>query len=472
MVAVKTKFPAEWTKSQRDFFLVAFCAGFAWNLAILLCSTGWSLDDELSHFLRSRSVWEDPALIFDSWTRIGRNLFHVIPSHFGLTAARLWTLGAAALAVLITTSLAVKFGVRRAWLIPLALWFQPWFVELSWGVLTQTPFMLCLVTGIWFGAGRRWILASLCFGTLPLIRHEGLALFALWGIALAVLALVFRRTTVIVLFLAGAVGLLPLLFSNFAAWAFLGELPSRIFLNSKPTDIYGHGALWHFLPVSFFPAGPFTIFLAAPALPWLLRQRANVWLLIFYPAYLALHSVIFWLGLFASGGYYHFLMPLAPGLAIAAVIGANVCLDAERRWMRIAGRALLAGAVIQGLVLLHVHAMQYWAGSTIGLGLTPEPIHASLQKALDWQKANRPDAPVVVSRHIYCSVSRDWIERRERVTLNNLLPAQLPKGAIVIWETKYSDLTGMPLATLQTDWRELQSFNEGTVRIFEKTDSR
>ena len=110
-----------WTGRERAFVLAAFTAGLGWNLFVLLNSPGWSLDDELSHYLRSRSVWENPALIFDSWTRIGRNVFHFLPAHFGLTAARVWTLAFAALSVLITTSLAAKLGARRAWLVPLAL---------------------------------------------------------------------------------------------------------------------------------------------------------------------------------------------------------------------------------------------------------------------------------------------------------------------------------------------------------------
>lgn len=460
-----------WTGRERAFFLAAFTAGLGWNLFVLLNSPGWSLDDELSHYLRSRSVWENPALIFDSWTRIGRNVFHFLPAHFGLTAARVWTLAFAALSVLITTSLAAKLGARRAWLVPLALWFQPWFVELSWGVLTQTPFLLCLVAGIWLLVGGRWVLSGLCFGALPLIRHEGLALLALWGMLLAARAVFLRSPGFVPLVLAALAGALPMVVSNGAAWICLGELPSKIFLNAKPTDIYGQGTLWHFLPISFFPAGPFTLALAALALPWLLRNWRVTWPLVFYPAYFALHSAIFWLGLFASGGYYHFLMPMAPGLAVAAVLGADACFDARSRWLPLVGRGLLAGAVLQGFALFHVHAMQYWSNSPQGVGLTREPIHHALQDALDWQFRHRPAAPVVICRHISAAYARDWTETPARLRTNFLPLNELPEGTIVIWESKYSELTGLPSSELtapDSGWLELIAFQNGAVRLFEK----
>lgn len=467
-----TQAVAGWTSHQRRFFLIAFAAGFGWNLVVLLSSSGWSLDDELSHYLRSRSVWENPTLIFDSWTRIGRNVFHLLPSHFNLTTARLWTLAFAGLTVLITTSLAVKLGLRRAWLVPLTLWFQPWFVELSWGVLTQTPFMLCLVAGIWLIVSQRWLLSGLCFGALPLVRHEGLALLALWAFFLVTRAAFFQRPKISILILAAIVAALPLLVSNLAAWFVLGDLPARIFIHAKPTDIYGHGALWHFIPISFFPAGPFTVVLGLLALPWLIRHWQITWPLLFYPAYFALHSIIYWLGLFASGGYYHFLMPMAPGLAVAAVAGANLCLDAQNRWFPRFAWAMLAGSVIQGLILFHVHAMQYWSGSPQGLGLTREPIHGAMQEALDWQASRRPQAPETVCRHIYAAFSRDWIETPARLRLNSLPPRDLPLGTIVIWESKYSDLTGISqqeLTAHDSSWQEQASWHEGSVRVFEKT---
>ncbi len=454
---------AAWTPRQRRFFFVSFAAGILWSLVFLLASDGWSLDDEISHYLFSRSVWQNPLLIFDAWTRAGRNVFHLIPAHFGLTAARVWTLAGAALCVWVTTLLAARLGARRAWLVPLALCFQPWFVELSWGVLTQTPFMLCLATGIWLLAASRWKLSGLAFGCLPLIRHEGLALLALWFAVLAWQAISKRA---LVPFATAAIcAAAPLAFYNLAAWLCLGEMPSRVFLNAKPTELYGHGTPWHFFEVAPRPAGLFTLALAAAGLPALWRSSTRGWPLIFYPAYFLLHSLIFWFGLFASGGYYHFLMPMAPGLAVAAVFGADTLLDARSKNFVWLGRLLLAGAVVQGLALTHLmyHPLDF------RLGIRRDPIHHALQEALDWRASQRPDAKPVICHHICADFLTDTLFTPEKRRLDTLPAAALPAGSIVIWESKYADVTGLPLSDLRSgEWREAAVFGGGNVRVFEK----
>jgi len=455
---------ARWTPRERLFFWGLFAAGIAWNVFALLLSAGWSLDDELSHYLRSRSVWENPALIFDAWTRIGRNLFHVLPAPFGLTATRLWTLAFAALSVLLTTRLAARLEAPRTWLIPLLLCFQPWFVELSWGVLTQLPFLLLLIGGVLGLSANRLILSGLCFGALPLVRHEGIALTALWGVLVAGRTLLVSPRAFLRPLAAVVFSTAPMAAYNLAAWLALGELPSRLLLSAKPTEIYGHGPLWHFIPISILPAGVFTLALLAVGTPALLRQWRATWTLLFFPAYFGLHTLIYWQGLFASGGYYHFLMPMAPGLAVGALFGANALLDRPDRKSRRVAIGLLVGAVVQGLLLVHL-----WRDGRPHLTVIRDPIVHAIDEAFTWQKQNRPHA-TVVCHHIYAAWREDWIETPARRQLDNTPPPQLPGGTIVLWDEKYADLTGLPLATLQADpaWQPVASFGNGSVQIFEK----
>jgi hypothetical protein len=450
-----------WTRAQWLFFLATLAIGLGWSAFVCLTSQGWSLDDELSHYQRSRSVWDNPALIFDSWTRIGRNLFHVLPAHFGLTAARLWTLIFAGLSVVVTTLLAARLGVRRAWLIPLALCFQPWFVELSWGVLTQTPFLLALVTGVWALTGNRLVLSGLCFGLLPLIRHEGIALTGLWGVLIAVDSILKKRSLSHTLgaMLAAAA---PTVAYNIAAWLAIGDLPARLFFVAKPTEIYGHGTLWHFIPISVQPAGMFTLALAAIGLPAIALRWKTAWPLVFYVAYFVLHSLIFWRGLFSSAGYYHFLMPLAPGLAVVMIFGADTLLDRSSRVLRALAGVLLTGALLQGFVLFHL-----WRDGRYSATLQRDPISYMIDEAFAWQKKHHPRA-LVVCHHTYAGFREDWRETPARRAFDTAPPDALPFGCFVFWEEKYADLTGLPLTTLQSDpaWVERQNF--GRVRIFEK----
>jgi len=389
----------------------------------------------------------------------------VLPAHFGLTAARIWTLGFAALAVAITTWWASRLGVRRAWLIPLLMWFQPWFIELCWGVLTQTPFLLAWVAGLAALSAGRLGLSGLCFGMLPLIRHEGIALLGLWA-AVATIRTALGRQSWGEWLRAGLLAALPLAAYNISAWMCLHEWPSRVYFDAKPTDIYGRGSLWHFFPVSFLPAGPAAILLAAIGLPACVGSWRRTWPLLSYPFYFALHSLIFWKGLFASGGYYHFLMPLAPGLAIVAAFGADTLLEPRIRWRAWAGYGLLAACVLEGLVM--GHRLRSPAGFA-HLGVGCDPVVAGLREALNWQAAHYPGTSPVICRHVFAAYARDWWETPERLALDATPAARLPAGSIVIWEAKYSDLGGMPQDCFTAPgWRRLATFQDGSVKIWQK----
>ena len=78
----------------------------------------------------------------------------------------------------------------------------------------------------------------------------------------------------------------------------------------------------------------------------------------------------------------------------------------------------------------------------------------------------------MICRHIYAAYARDWIETPARWQTNSLSLRELPGGSIIIWENKYSELNGIHLDQLSADsaWREQATFNDGAVRIFEKSN--
>jgi hypothetical protein len=73
------------TNSQRTIFWVTFALGLGWAMYRLFASTGYILDDEATHYIKSRSAWANPDIFFDLWTRAGRNLIHAFVAPFGLT---------------------------------------------------------------------------------------------------------------------------------------------------------------------------------------------------------------------------------------------------------------------------------------------------------------------------------------------------------------------------------------------------
>lgn len=334
----------------RLFWLVN-AAGLLWALYLLWASNGWPLDDELSHFKYSHDAWRHPLLLLDVWTRPGRNLIHFPFAFAGLGLCRLYTLLLAQAAVLLTADVARRLGVARLWLIPLFLWSQPWFAELSFTVMTQTPFCLALIAGVACHLRRRYILAGLAFGMAGLIRHEGILFSGLYGLLL--LALVARRPRADAAgrwaLLAGCLAVaLPAAALNAvqfgvalatglepaAAWR---TLPLMIYFDVKPATgvLYGSGPPWHFVMPAVFKTGPTLVALALLGLPDLWRQRATGYPLLIYPAYFLLHSLFYWLALFSSGGYLAFLMPVAPFCAVAGALGFERLLPLADRPFRL-----------------------------------------------------------------------------------------------------------------------------------------
>ena len=62
-------------------FALTFALGLGWSLYRALTDQGWIIDDELSHYLFSRAVWDEPKELLQIWTRPGRNLIQFVPSY-------------------------------------------------------------------------------------------------------------------------------------------------------------------------------------------------------------------------------------------------------------------------------------------------------------------------------------------------------------------------------------------------------
>ncbi|MGE9267151.1 MAG: hypothetical protein ACQKBY_03565, partial [Verrucomicrobiales bacterium] len=303
-------------KIERNFWLLggSFLAVFAWCLYQALAGNGWALDDELAHFFISRSVWDDPRELLHLWGRPGRNVLEFWPTIFGLKAARVWVLVLAMVAIGLTCLEARRLkiaGVAILPFLPLLIGFQPWFPELASSVLTQTPFMLAWIAGVFFAARGRLVWAAVCWGMLGLIRHEGIALSALWGLWVVCApdglfrVLAQRRWSELVGAMARAAYLgfwtfSPHLVLNIASFLVRGEWPFLIYFEEKPTTMYGSGSLFHFVPLLITGAGLPVLVLAMIGVRGV---RVTEWKNVLYwtyPAYFVLHSLIFWKGLFAS----------------------------------------------------------------------------------------------------------------------------------------------------------------------------
>ena len=475
-----------------QWFWVCWGVAMAWSLYRALFNEAWILDDEIAHYMISKDVWSDPRELWHPWSRPGRNILQFIPAYFGLTAARLWTLALAGFAMWLTGREGKRLGMVGLSILPLLMGFQWWFPELSYPVLTQTPFMVVWVGGVFLAMRKKMAWAALCWGYLPLVRHEGIALSALFGLWIIFAPGGFARhllkgkwNEALKAFpraaWLGFCTFLPLIVMNVATGLMRGEWPFMMFFESKPTEYYGSGPIWLYLKHLATGAGiPVVLLMIFGAFQKWRHLDWSLWLWATYPAYLIMHSLIYWKGLFASGGYYHFIMPMAPFVALVALRGFNGLW--EKYGIKPAAAAL-AVVVVTGLMM----PQQQWGVSdnhipglpVLNASLKPiaPPMKQSrfgqgVKEASEWVIKNAGGAEVL-NHHAAASfwLYETGVKKLEAWGGYTPESPELCSGTLLIWDAHYSvqdDFGFTPERLEKAGWEVVETFAYKSVRIYRK----
>jgi len=448
--------------NQTYFILFTFFAGFLYLLFLLFTSKGTPLHDEIGHYLISRDAIHSPDHIFDIWGRTAHTLLYILPAQSGLYTARLLSLIFALLTVYFTLEVAKMLNIKLFFLVPLFLLFQPWFADLSYMCITEVPFSLIMILGIYLYLKDRHITASFIIGLLPLIRHEGIALSGLWCIYM-----LYKKK-----WLPPVAIIAPLLIYNAAFYIFQGSWPFAMYFDTAPTDIYGSGSWFHFLIRLPHPRAvgiPIMMLVTCSLIPIIKSGRLRP-MFLWYFSYFALHSIIFRFGLFASGGMKLFLLPLAPSFALAAVIGLEWIVtftlpylkNFDSKQLTIITERNFYSTVCAICVLMTFLFIKPWPLDREGV---------ALKQAIAWiRQENLPDNNLI-STHVY--FYHFFPRRVPTVTLWEKFPPlkDMPAGTIVFWDEHYSDRWDIDynyLTSHDKTWRKLKEFEEGTVVIFQK----
>jgi hypothetical protein len=252
-------------------------------------------------------------------------------------------------AVLLAFDIARRLGLRRAAWVPLLCLVQPIFVMASYTTLTETALALYLTAAVWcFARGRyAWsaVVVSLCFVT----RYESLMLLPLWAMAI-------RRSRgpwMCYLLLLWA----PLL-HNILGAVVLERWPIAFVVEASHPALYGQGTPLSMLVKSMATSGPAVAVLALAGLMVRMPGRTSWLIPACYGVYVLGHSVIYWLGAYASGGYPRFLVSTAPLAALCALAALNALLDGPIQ----ARRRVLAGVAVIMAVLCLGLEMELEAG--------------------------------------------------------------------------------------------------------------
>lgn len=320
-------------RRARAAALVCVAGGLACSIGLSLRSDGVYHDDDLTHLQFARWSWSHPAYLLNDWGRPGFTVLYAAPAALGWTAARLFSGLLTAAAAWIAFRVAEHQRWRLAWVTPALLWLQPEVMALSATTLTETALMFYLTAAVWLYLRGRQAAAAGVFSLALVTRHEAMALLPLWWFALLRGRRPLREWAL--LLWAPAT-------HNVLGWIFLGRLPASMFVEPRPTDYYGHGP-WLAMAARWLVAsGGGILTLAAAGGWWALRRRGGLLWMGSAAVYFLAHTLIFRFGLFASGGYSRFLVPIAPMAATAAAASLSsvwvYCRgprDASRRHVRV-----------------------------------------------------------------------------------------------------------------------------------------
>lgn len=320
--------------------------GFGLSALMAFLSDGVHHDDDLTHLLFARWSFTHPEFLLNEWGRPGFTLLFAAPAQLGWLAARLFAGGLTALTAWLTYLIARRQGLPLAAFAPWLVWLQPMTFTLSYTTLTETVLAFYLALAMWLFLRRAFALSAIALSLGLLTRHETAVWLPLWGLALwrvrapwyAIAALVWAPIA-----------------HNVLSAIFLGKWPFLMFLTPVPTEEYGHGGWFSMLSRWVLAAGAGVLVLALAG-GWHAARRPWGWLWIGAGlSYFLAHTLIFRFGLFASGGYHRFLVPIAPVVAVAAAETLGRFFDALRRaWreadpsgaVRDARRAIAAIAVV------------------------------------------------------------------------------------------------------------------------------
>jgi hypothetical protein len=326
--------------------------------------------DDLTHYLFAKWAWTWPAYLIDEWGRPGFTVLYFLPAGVSWIACRLLSTLLGAASAWLAFRIAQRAGLRSAWAVIPLCYAQPLFFQLAQTTLTETPLALYLTLAVYLAQRNRWSWSAAFISLATVTRHEAAVFVPLW----IVLACRFRLPEELGP-TQSAIGVFPpatrrggqasgrrYADRSLALWRLWPLLWAPMVVNltalsvhmvpgivrlfePKPSSMYGQGGWLTFLCRSMEAFGPAIMVLAIVGAFKLARSRTSGIVVACAAVYFALHTAIRAMGLFNSGGYPRFLVPISPLLAVMALAGWCELRSAENKERRKA-TVVAAGAML------------------------------------------------------------------------------------------------------------------------------
>jgi hypothetical protein len=294
-------------------------AGALVAVGLVLSATGSLLSpngivqfDDLTHYLYAKWAWQWPAYLLDNWGRPGFTAMYFLPAAWGWPACRILSAILTAGCVWLAFRIAAMLGIRHAWaVVPLA-YVQPLFFQLSETTLTETPLALYLTSAVYLALRGRWSWSAATISIGVVTRHEAVVFLPIWLIVAWWSNVPLRRLWPIIW--------APVLVNGLSFIAGAEPMIKQWFA-PEPSTQYGQGSWLTYFASSLHAFGPGVTVLAMTGLTGVVRRRGGGLIVLCMAIFFATHTTIRALGLFASGGYARFLVPIAPLVAIVSLVG-------------------------------------------------------------------------------------------------------------------------------------------------------
>ena len=333
--------------------------GLAASIAMILLSDGFHHDDDICHYLFARSGWDDAGAMWHVWARPGYNIpTMLVARFFGMPGCRLFSALQTALTAYLGYLIARRIAgtdarlSRLAFLAPVLVWGQPLVATLSLTTLTETPAGLYMAGGVWLYLRGNRVWACAVMSLMFVTRYETMALAPIPVVAIIAAALRDADwkigkalRTPWVWGCAAALLWAPVCYGATAELIGIPEDASPLkMLKRTYTDEYGSGEWTHFLEKWLLAAGPGLLALAAAGA---IRLGRRAWLpTAMAVGLVAVHTVVYGRGAFASGGYERFLVPVGALVGALAAVGLAGVLNSPRRFAVAGAFASLALAAL------------------------------------------------------------------------------------------------------------------------------
>jgi hypothetical protein len=439
------------------FFLLG---GLFWIIRLFLQSDGVINQDEIGHLLIAKNAWYHPSFLLDEWGRFAYTLLYFIPSLFGLTGARIFSIILSFLTIILTTRVARFFGIKYYFLIPLFMWFQPFFGAYAISTMTEIPLSFVLILTVLLTLKNRHGAAAILVGILPLIRHEAVLLTGLWSLYYIYL----KKIKYISLAFA------PLMFYILLYFLVHQEFVYKIFFEPKPTTYYGTGTWTHYFTKLPDYVGFTLLFLTVVGLFEVPRYGRNAAIFLSgYLLYYLAHIVIWRFALYSSGGYYDVLVPVAPAFAVLAALGM-------KRIMLMVDKMVASQVVIRTaktLIHLIILPLVIVHGVTMAAPYAADNEQILMQQVARHIENSRMPVKRVVSTHVwfyyYYFYKRPWTSDNDWISPPP--PKDMEPGTIVVWDSHFSERFGLSLDELQkpgNNFEKIMADRAGKVLVFYK----